>query len=164
MNKWRDLMCGDVRPEHVGQRPTLAGWADVRRDHGGLIFIDLRDRSGLTQLVVNPERAPEAAESAHGVRNEFVLVAEGEVVRRAPEADADSFARRWRAAGAVGWRRRRQRCSAAKNSSAVFVFGCWSAERLRPSPSRYARASTPAWNASPGRHFVESSRILDPSG
>jgi aspartyl-tRNA synthetase len=79
-------MCGEVRPEHVGQRLTLAGWADSRRDHGGLVFIDLRDKTGLCQLVMNPERAPEAAETAHTVRNEFVLQAEGEVVRRAPEA------------------------------------------------------------------------------
>ncbi|HVD66910.1 MAG TPA: aspartate--tRNA ligase [Gaiellaceae bacterium] len=83
---WRDLMCGEVRPEHVGQRLTLAGWADSRRDHGGLVFVDLRDRSGICQLVMNPERAPEAAEKAHAVRNEFVLRGEGEVVPRAPEA------------------------------------------------------------------------------
>jgi aspartyl-tRNA synthetase len=84
--KWRDLMCGEVRPEHVGQRLTLAGWADSRRDHGGLVFVDLRDKTGMCQLVMNPERAPEAAETAHAIRNEFVLQAEGEVVRRAPEA------------------------------------------------------------------------------
>jgi aspartyl-tRNA synthetase len=83
---WRDLMCGEVRPEHVGKRFTLAGWADSRRDHGGLVFVDLRDRTGICQLVMNPERAPEAAEKAHAVRNEFVLRAEGEVVPRAPEA------------------------------------------------------------------------------
>jgi aspartyl-tRNA synthetase len=83
---WRDLMCGEVRPEHVGERLTLAGWADARRDHGGLVFVDLRDRSGLCQLVVNPEQAPEATAAAHAVRNEFVLRAVGKVVRRAPEA------------------------------------------------------------------------------
>ena len=83
---WRDLRCGEVRPEHVGQRLTLAGWAARRRDHGGLVFIDLRDEAGICQLVVNPERAPDAARIAHGVRNEFVLRAEGEVARRAPEA------------------------------------------------------------------------------
>jgi aspartyl-tRNA synthetase len=83
---WRDLMCGEVRSEHVGQRLTLAGWADSRRDHGGLVFVDLRDRTGICQLVLNPERAPEAARKAHAVRNEFVLRAEGEVVPRAPEA------------------------------------------------------------------------------
>jgi aspartyl-tRNA synthetase len=79
-------MCGEVRPEHVGQRLTLSGWADSRRDHGGLVFVDLRDRSGICQLVLNPERAPEAAKSGHAIRNEFVLRTEGEVVRRAPEA------------------------------------------------------------------------------
>ena len=84
--KWRDLMCGEVRPEHVGQRLTLAGWADSRRDHGGLVFVDLRDKTGICQLVMNPERAPAAAETAHAVRNEFVLQAEGELVRRAPDA------------------------------------------------------------------------------
>src|SRR5262245_2987531 len=84
--KWRDLRAGEVRPEQVGSKITLAGWAARRRDHGGLVFIDLRDEAGVCQLVVNPERAPEAAKAAHGVRNEFVLRAEGEVVRRAPEA------------------------------------------------------------------------------
>jgi aspartyl-tRNA synthetase len=79
-------MCGEVRAEHVGSRIALAGWADTRRDHGGLVFVDLRDRSGMCQLVVNPERAPAAHRIAHDVRNEFVLRAEGEVARRAPEA------------------------------------------------------------------------------
>jgi aspartyl-tRNA synthetase len=78
-------MCGEVGPAQVGKRLALAGWVDTRRDHGGLVFVDLRDASGLCQLVVNPERAPEASEAAHHVRNEFVLRAEGEVVRRAPE-------------------------------------------------------------------------------
>jgi aspartyl-tRNA synthetase len=79
------MMCGDVRPGHVGQRIVLSGWAHRRRDHGGLVFIDLRDRAGLCQLVVNPEHAPAAAGVAHDVRNEFVLRAEGEVVARAPD-------------------------------------------------------------------------------
>ena len=84
--RWRDLPAGQLRPEHVGQRLALAGWAARRRDHGGLVFIDLRDSTGLAQLVVNPERAPEAAKVAHEVRNEFVLRAVGEVAARAPEA------------------------------------------------------------------------------
>jgi aspartyl-tRNA synthetase len=78
-------MCGEVRPEHVGRRLALAGWVDTRRDHGGLVFVDLRDSSGICQLVVNPERAPDAHRAVHAVRNEFVLRAEGEVLRRAPE-------------------------------------------------------------------------------
>ena len=84
--RWRDLKAGELRKEQVGQRFALAGWAAKRRDHGGLVFIDLRDESGLAQLVINPERAPEAAKVAHEVRNEFVLRAEGEVAARAPEA------------------------------------------------------------------------------
>jgi aspartyl-tRNA synthetase len=83
--KWRDLRCGEVRPEHVGRRLTLAGWAARRRDHGGLVFVDLRDHTGICQLVVNPELAPDVIGAAHEVRNEFVLQAEGEIVERAPE-------------------------------------------------------------------------------
>ncbi|HVD26268.1 MAG TPA: aspartate--tRNA ligase [Gaiellaceae bacterium] len=83
---WRDLGAGELRKDNVGQRLTLAGWTARRRDHGGLIFIDLRDQSGMAQLVINPERSPEAARIAHDVRNEFVLRGTGEVVARAPEA------------------------------------------------------------------------------
>jgi aspartyl-tRNA synthetase len=85
MNEWRDAYCGEISAVHVGQSLTLAGWVARRRDLGGLVFIDLRDHTGITQLVVNPERAPEAATVAHDVRNEFVVRAEGDVVRRAPE-------------------------------------------------------------------------------
>ena len=83
---WRDLRCGELQEEHVGSRKTLAGWASRRRDHGGLVFVDLRDRTGITQLVINPEHAPAAAELAKEIRNEFVLQAEGEVVARAADA------------------------------------------------------------------------------
>src|SRR5438067_2285713 len=83
---WRDLGAGEVRSDHVGERLTLAGWVARRRDHGGLIFVDLRDQTGICQLVVNPERSAEAAKQAHGIRNEFVLHAQGEVVAGAAEA------------------------------------------------------------------------------
>jgi aspartyl-tRNA synthetase len=83
---WRDTTCGMLTAADVGTRVTVAGWADTRRDHGGLVFIDLRDFSGKVQLVINPDHASEAAPVAHDVRNEFVLQAEGEVVRRAPDA------------------------------------------------------------------------------
>jgi len=82
---WRDLGAGELRKEHVGGRNTLAGWVSRRRDHGGLVFVDLRDATGIGQLVINPERSPEAAAAAHEIRNEFVLRAEGEVVARAAE-------------------------------------------------------------------------------
>jgi aspartyl-tRNA synthetase len=83
---WRDLYCGELRRDRIGKRVTVAGWVDTRRDHGGLVFIDLRDHTGKLQLVVNPERAAEAKEAAQELRNEFVIQAEGEVVARAPEA------------------------------------------------------------------------------
>jgi len=82
---WRDQGAGELRPEQAGERHTLAGWVARRRDHGGLVFIDLRDSTGVGQLVVNPERSPEAAKAAHDIRNEFVLRATGEVTSRAPE-------------------------------------------------------------------------------
>jgi aspartyl-tRNA synthetase len=79
---WRDLHAGHVRPEHVGRRLTLAGWVDTRRDHGGLVFVDLRDHTGVVQLVIRPE----TARDAHALRNEFVVQTTGEVVARAPDA------------------------------------------------------------------------------
>ena len=83
---WRDTYCGEVRTGDVGRTLALAGWVARRRDHGGLIFIDLRDHTGVVQLVVNPERSAAAAAAAHGVRSEFVVRAQGEVVNRAPDA------------------------------------------------------------------------------
>src|SRR3954453_3108351 len=83
---WRDLHCGELRSEHIGTRVTVAGWADTRRDHGGLVFVDLRDHTGKLQLVVNPEPDADAARAPPESRNEFVVQAEGEVVARAPEA------------------------------------------------------------------------------
>ena len=82
---WRTHMCGEPRKELVGQTLILSGWAARRRDHGGLVFVDLRDETGVCQLVINPERAPDAAVVAHEIRNEFVLRAEGELVARAPD-------------------------------------------------------------------------------
>ncbi|MCW2977886.1 MAG: aspartyl-tRNA synthetase, partial [Actinomycetia bacterium] len=86
MSSWRDTTCGVLGAADAGKRVKVAGWTDTRRDHGGLVFIDLRDFSGKVQLVINPERTADAAAVAHEVRNEFVLQAEGEVVLRAPDA------------------------------------------------------------------------------
>jgi aspartyl-tRNA synthetase len=82
VSSWRDKPAGTVTAADVGTRLKLAGWVDTRRDHGGLVFIDLRDHSGKVQLVINPELAAGAAATAHELRNEFVVQAEGEVVRR----------------------------------------------------------------------------------
>ena len=78
-------MCGELGAGDVGRKATLAGWVSRRRDHGGLVFVDLRDPTGLMQLVINPEHAPAAAEQAKEIRNEFVLQVAGEVVARSPE-------------------------------------------------------------------------------
>jgi aspartyl-tRNA synthetase len=83
---WRDRGAGELRAEHVGNTVTLAGWVARRRDHGGLIFVDLRDHTGIAQLVINPERSPKAAQTAHDIRNEFVLRARGQVAARAEDA------------------------------------------------------------------------------
>jgi aspartyl-tRNA synthetase len=78
----RDITCGELRAADAGREVRIAGWVHRRRDYGGLIFIDLRDRYGLTQIVVNEAEAPEASEVANGVRNEFVLEVRGIVARR----------------------------------------------------------------------------------
>lgn len=82
-SKWvRSSYCGDVRASQIGQNITLMGWVQRRRDHGGLIFVDLRDRTGIVQLVFNPETAGSVHDAAHELRNEFVITAKGIVQRR----------------------------------------------------------------------------------
>jgi aspartyl-tRNA synthetase len=80
--KYRTLDCGGARLEHAGREETLCGWVDSRRDHGGVIFIDLRDRAGVTQVVFRPEEAPEVAARAHELRAEFVIQVRGVVAPR----------------------------------------------------------------------------------
>ncbi len=74
--------CGELTAAHVGQRVTLAGWVNRRRDHGGLIFIDLRDRFGLTQVTIDSETQAAAHEVASQARSEFVLQISGIVQKR----------------------------------------------------------------------------------
>ncbi len=81
-NRYRDAWCGQLTAERAGTQARVAGWVHRRRDHGGLIFIDLRDRSGLLQLVFHPETSPDAHKAAHALRSEDVLTAVGTVVRR----------------------------------------------------------------------------------
>lgn len=74
--------CGDLRRSDIGKYVVVAGWIQRRRDHGGLIFIDLRDSSGIVQIVFNPEISPTTHEIAHDVRNEYVLAVYGKVNAR----------------------------------------------------------------------------------
>ncbi|MGH7926160.1 MAG: OB-fold nucleic acid binding domain-containing protein, partial [Candidatus Binatus sp.] len=75
--------CGAIRASDVGREVALWGWVQTRRDHGGLIFIDLRDRDGIVQLVLNPAHNAAAHEAAGETRSEFYVAAKGKVVRRA---------------------------------------------------------------------------------
>jgi len=84
-NSYRDTWCGQVLADRVDAEARVAGWVHRRRDHGGLIFIDLRDRTGLVQLVFNPDVAGGAHELAHELRPEDVVTATGQVVRRSEE-------------------------------------------------------------------------------
>ncbi len=85
LGDWRRTHhCCELGAEHVGERVVLMGWVQRRRDHGGLIFIDLRDREGITQIVFDPQRNEDAHQRAHNLRSEWVLAVKGEV-RRRPE-------------------------------------------------------------------------------
>ena len=83
--------CGELRAEHAGQDVTLAGWVHRRRDHGGLVFVDLRDSSGLVQVVFHPETAPEATALAGDIRNEFVIQVQGAVAPRQTGTENDDL-------------------------------------------------------------------------
>ncbi len=78
----KDHSCGELRKEAVGAEVTLAGWVDRRRDHGGLIFIDLRDREGVTQVVFDPEKSADCHKTASEMRGEYVIQVTGEVSPR----------------------------------------------------------------------------------
>ncbi|TAN42990.1 MAG: aspartate--tRNA ligase [Nitrospirae bacterium] len=79
---FRDRWCGELRESDAGSKIKLAGWVFRRRDHGGLIFVDLRDRSGLAQVVFSPDVAAEAHALAHSIRGEFVISVSGELRKR----------------------------------------------------------------------------------
>ncbi|MBW4419685.1 MAG: aspartate--tRNA ligase [Myxacorys californica WJT36-NPBG1] len=82
----RTHYCGQVRASHIGETVTLFGWVDRRRDHGYVIFVDLRDRSGTVQVVSDPERTPQSHEQAGDLRNEYVIKIVGRVTKRPDES------------------------------------------------------------------------------
>ncbi|HLI68694.1 MAG TPA: aspartate--tRNA ligase [Ktedonobacteraceae bacterium] len=81
---YRTHTCGELTKANVGQQVRLAGWINRRRDHGGLIFLDIRDRYGLTQVICDPERSSEAHRIASELRSEYVVQVQGTVVNRLP--------------------------------------------------------------------------------
>jgi aspartyl-tRNA synthetase len=102
---WRRThTCNQLTAADIGTETTLMGWVQFRRDHGGLIFIDLRDREGLTQAVFSPEDAPEAHERAHAIRVEYVVAIKGEVRHRPegmtnpnmPTGEVEVYVKEWK--------------------------------------------------------------------
>ena len=77
INEKRSHHCGELSKEQAGEKVVLCGWVSKRRDHGGLIFIDLRDRSGIVQVVADPESAGTSFKTAEDIRNEYVIKVEG---------------------------------------------------------------------------------------
>ncbi len=82
----RSFYCGHLRAEHIEKTVTLYGWVDRRRDHGGVVFLDLRDRTGTVQIVSDPERTPDSYPIAEEVRNEYVVKVVGRVTQRPEES------------------------------------------------------------------------------
>lgn len=80
--EYRTHQCGKITEQIIGEKVTITGWVQKRRDLGGLIFIDLRDRSGVVQIVFSPEVSAEALETAEKVRSEYVLTVTGTVIER----------------------------------------------------------------------------------
>ncbi|BDA69886.1 aspartate--tRNA ligase [Rivularia sp. IAM M-261] len=82
----RTHYCGELRSEHIGKTVTLYGWIDRRRDHGGVIFLDLRDRDGIVQIVSDPQRTPDSYDAANALRSEYVVEIVGRVTKRPNES------------------------------------------------------------------------------
>ena len=157
-NAYRDAWCGQVSPARVGEEVRVAGWVHRRRDHGGLVFVDLRDRTGLLQVVFNPETAPEAHARSHELRSEWVISVRGEVVRRSEEtinrematgevevraADYEVLGERRDAGRSRSTRRRRwtRRCACATATSTCAASRC-SARSSCATTSRRRSATT----------------------
>ncbi|MGZ5020905.1 MAG: OB-fold nucleic acid binding domain-containing protein, partial [Chthoniobacterales bacterium] len=92
MSFYRTHHCNELRASDIGRSVKLAGWVHVRRDHGGVVFIDLRDREGLTQVVFRPEESAEATKLAHTLRHEDVIQVEGKVAPRLPGTENPKLA------------------------------------------------------------------------
>ena len=90
MNSYRTHTCNELRPADIGRDTTLIGWVDTLRDHGGVIFVDLRDRSGITQVVFHPEHDAELAKKAESLRSEDVIQIAGKVVARLKTDEVDA--------------------------------------------------------------------------
>ena len=91
MNIYRSHYCSILNISNLNQEVTLSGWVDTIRDHGNLIFIDLRDKSGVLQVVFNPEVSSDAHDLASNLRSEWVVQIKGIIVKRISGAENDSI-------------------------------------------------------------------------
>src|SRR5438874_10031625 len=89
---YRTHNCNSLRKTDIGKDATLAGWVHGSRDHGGVIFVDLRDREGITQVVFRPEENSQLAKEAHGLRSEDVIQVSGKVAARVPGTENSKLA------------------------------------------------------------------------
>src|SRR5882724_8761590 len=92
LTMYRTHNCNSLRKSDIGKDATLAGWVHVSRDHGGVIFVDLRDREGITQIVFRPEENAQLAKEAHGLRSEDVIQVSGKVASRVPGTENSKLA------------------------------------------------------------------------
>src|SRR5260370_33578955 len=92
LTMYRTHNCNALRKSDIGKDATLAGWVHVSRDHGGVIFVDLRDREGITQVVFRPEEVAQLAKEAHGLRSEDVIQVSGKVAARVPGTENSKLA------------------------------------------------------------------------
>ena len=151
-NQYRDAWCGELRAGDVDSTVRVAGWVHRRRDHGGLIFIDLRDRSGIVQLVFHPETAADAHALAERLRPEHVVSASGRVVRREegnvnPKLDTGEIeleVDRGRDAGGVARPRRSRSTRRARRRAAAAA-----PPRHRPAPRGHAARDDPPPHGQP---------------
>ena len=118
----RSHYCGAINESHIDQEVTLCGWVHRRRDHGGVIFLDLRDREGIAQVVVDPD-TEDAFAKAESVRSEFVIMIKGRIRRR-----PDGTINKDMPTGAVevlGKELNDSKCSRNASLSVGWVCGCW---------------------------------------
>ena len=95
MTEWkRTHYCGELRPEDAGAAVCLNGWVHRWRDHGGVLFVDLRDATGLVQVVFNPENNQSLFEQAEALRNEYVIAVRGQLAKRPEETSTQPAHRR----------------------------------------------------------------------
>src|SRR6266403_6108755 len=92
LTMYRTHSCNSLRKADIGKEATLAGWVHVSRDHGGVIFVDLRDREGITQVVFRPEENAQLAKEAHGLRSEDVIQVSGKIAARVPGTENSKLA------------------------------------------------------------------------